>query len=168
MDLSDLKSVEQCIQQLNDEAQVIDVLINNAGIMTFDGTRGQSAQGHEIMWATNHLGHFAFTAGILSLLEKAEQPRIVTVSSMVISVAAHPGLNMTPNYMSDLLRKQTGTSALELIHQQLIEKFKCRLLNSDDSIATIAYQLGFEYPQYFCRIFKKKTSMSPQEFRQSH
>lgn len=77
-------------------------------------------------------------------------------------------MNMSPNYMSDLLRKHTGKSAQELIHQQLIEKAKYRLLNSDDSVATIAYQLGFEYPQYFSRIFKKKTSMTPQEFRKLH
>lgn len=77
-------------------------------------------------------------------------------------------MNMSPNYMSDLLRKQTGKSAQELIHQQLIERAKYRLLNSNDSISTIAYQLGFEYPQYFSRIFKKKTSMTPQEFRNLH
>ena len=77
-------------------------------------------------------------------------------------------MNMSANYMSDLLRKQTGKSAQELIHQQLIEKAKYRLLNSDDSVATIAYQLGFEYPQYFSRIFKKKTSMTPQELRKMH
>lgn len=77
-------------------------------------------------------------------------------------------MNMSPNYMSDLLRKQTGKSAQELIHHQLIEKAKYRLLNSDDSVATIAYGLGFEYPQYFSRIFKKKTNMTPQQFRSIH
>lgn len=77
-------------------------------------------------------------------------------------------MHMSANYMSDLLRKQTGYSAQELIHQYLIEKAKYRLLNSDDSIATIAYQLGFENPQYFSRIFKQKTSLSPQQFRQLH
>lgn len=77
-------------------------------------------------------------------------------------------MNMSANYMSDLLRKETGKSAQELIHQQLIEKAKYLLLNSDDSVATIAYQLGFEYPQYFSRIFKKKTSLTPQEFRKLH
>lgn len=74
-------------------------------------------------------------------------------------------MNMSANYMSDLLKKQTGKSALELIHQQLIEKAKYMLLNSNDSVSTIAYQLGFEYPQYFSRMFKKKTTMTPQEFR---
>jgi len=77
-------------------------------------------------------------------------------------------MNMSPNYMSDFLRKHSGNSAQELIHLQLIEKAKYLLLNSDDSVSTIAYQLGFEYPQYFSRIFKKKTTMTPQEFRKLH
>ena len=74
-------------------------------------------------------------------------------------------MNMSANYMSDMLRKQTGKNAQDLIHQQLIERAKYRLLNSDDSVSSIAYQLGFEYPQYFSRMFKKKTSMTPQEYR---
>lgn len=77
-------------------------------------------------------------------------------------------MNMSASYMSDLLRKQTGKSAQELIHQQLIEKAKYLLLNSNDSVSTIAYQLGFEYPQYFSRIFKKKTALTPAEFRKVH
>ena len=77
-------------------------------------------------------------------------------------------MNMSANYLSDLLRKQTGKNTQELIHQQLIEKAKYRLLNSEDSVSTIAYQLGFEYPQYFSRIFKKKTQMTPQEYRKLH
>ena len=77
-------------------------------------------------------------------------------------------LNMSANYMSDLLRKETGKSAQELIHQQLLEKAKYLLLNTDESVASIAYQLGFEYPQYFSRLFKQKVLVSPQEFRKLH
>lgn len=77
-------------------------------------------------------------------------------------------MKMSPNYMSDFLRKETGKTAQELIHYRLIEKAKYLLLNTDSSVATIAYQLGFEYPQYFSRIFKKKTTVSPQDFRKLH
>ncbi|WP_246160875.1 helix-turn-helix domain-containing protein [Maribacter flavus] len=76
-------------------------------------------------------------------------------------------LNMSPKYLSDLLRKETGQSTQDHIHQYIIEKAKNRLLNSIESASEIAYALGFEYPQYFSRIFKKKTAMSPNEFRQS-
>ena len=76
-------------------------------------------------------------------------------------------MNMSPKYLSDLLRKETGQSTQDHIHQYIIEKAKNRLLNSNESVSEIAYALGFEYPQYFSKIFKKKTTMSPNEFRQS-
>jgi len=76
-------------------------------------------------------------------------------------------MNMSPKYLSDLLRKETGQSTQDHIHQYIIEKAKSRLLNSNESASEIAYGLGFEYPQYFSKIFKKKTTMSPNEYRQS-
>ena len=76
-------------------------------------------------------------------------------------------MNMSPKYLSDLLRKETGQSTQDHIHQYIIEKAKNRLLNSNESASEIAYDLGFEYPQYFSKIFKKKTTMSPNKFRQS-
>ncbi|WP_281614924.1 helix-turn-helix domain-containing protein [Flammeovirga sp. SubArs3] len=75
-------------------------------------------------------------------------------------------MNLSPKYLSDLLKKETGQSTQDHIHHFIIEKAKNRLLNSKDSASEIAYSLGFEYPQYFSKIFKKKTSMSPNEYRQ--
>jgi AraC-like DNA-binding protein len=74
--------------------------------------------------------------------------------------------NLSPNYLSDLLSKETGRSAKEHINDFLIEKAKHLLLSSTDSISGIAYSLGFNYPHYFGRLFKKKTGKTPQEFRQ--
>lgn len=74
-------------------------------------------------------------------------------------------LNLSPNYLSDLLKKETGKTTLEHIHLFLIEKAKNSLLNSNDSISGIAYSLGFEYPQRFSNLFKSKTGMSPTEYR---
>ncbi|WP_235294162.1 helix-turn-helix domain-containing protein [Portibacter lacus] len=76
-------------------------------------------------------------------------------------------MNLSPKYLSDLLRKETGKSTQDHIHKYIIEKAKNRLLNSKESASEIAYSLGFEYPQYFSKIFKKKTTMSPSEFRNS-
>lgn len=76
-------------------------------------------------------------------------------------------MNMSSKYLSDLLRKETGQTTQDHIHQYIIEKAKNQLLNSKKSASEIAYSLGFEYPQYFSKIFKKKTSMSPKEFRHS-
>ena len=74
---------------------------------------------------------------------------------------------MSPRYLSDLLRKETGKSTQEHIHYHIVEMAKIELLNSSKSTSEIAYDLGFEYPQYFSKPFKKNTSFSPREYRQS-
>ncbi|TNF41675.1 MAG: AraC family transcriptional regulator [Cytophagales bacterium] len=74
-------------------------------------------------------------------------------------------LNFSSNYLSDLLKKETGKTAQEHIHLFLIEKAKNTLLNSKLSISEIGYSLGFEYPQHFSNLFKAKTGMSPSEYR---
>lgn len=74
-------------------------------------------------------------------------------------------LNLSPNYLSDLLRKETGRNAQEHIHFFVIEKAKSNLLSCNDSVSQIAYDLGFEYPQHFSKLFKSKTGMSPSEYR---
>jgi len=74
-------------------------------------------------------------------------------------------MNLSPNYLSDLLRRETGKTTLEHIHYFLIERAKNNLLNSSDTISGIAYSLGFEYPQHFSNLFKSKTGFSPKEFR---
>jgi AraC-like DNA-binding protein len=74
-------------------------------------------------------------------------------------------LNLSSNYLSDLLKKETGKTAQEHIHLFVIEKAKNTLLNSDQSISEIGYALGFEYPQHFSNLFKSKTGLSPSAFR---
>jgi AraC family transcriptional regulator, transcriptional activator of pobA len=76
-------------------------------------------------------------------------------------------LNVSPHYLSDMLRTLTGQNAQQHIHQKLIEKAKEVLATSTLSVAQIAFQLGFGHPQSFNKLFKKKTSQSPLEFRQS-
>jgi AraC family transcriptional activator of pobA len=76
-------------------------------------------------------------------------------------------LHVSPHYLSDMLRSLTGQNAQQHIHEKLIDKAKEYLSSSNLSVAEIAYQLGFEYPQSFNKLFKKKTEMSPLEFRQS-
>ncbi len=74
-------------------------------------------------------------------------------------------VNLSPGYLGDLLKKETGLNAQEHIHHYIIEKAKNILVNSSHSISEIAFQLGFEYPQYFSRLFKQKTGTSPLEYR---
>ena len=74
-------------------------------------------------------------------------------------------VNLSPGYLGDLLKKETGLNAQEHIHHYVIAEAKNILLNSNQSISEIAYHLGFEYPQYFSRLFKQKTGTTPIEFR---
>jgi AraC-like DNA-binding protein len=74
-------------------------------------------------------------------------------------------VHLSAGYLSDLLKKETGMSAQDLIHYRLIEEAKTVLLNSNQSVSEIAYSLGFEYPQYFSRLFRQKTGKTPVEFR---
>lgn len=76
-------------------------------------------------------------------------------------------MNLSPNYLSDLLRVHTGQNTQQHIHEKLIEKAKEKLSITNLSVSEIAYTLGFEHAQSFSTLFKKKTDMSPLEFRQS-
>ncbi len=75
-------------------------------------------------------------------------------------------VNLSANYLSDLLKKETGKNAKEHINDFVIEKAKTWLLSSNDSISQIAYGLGFNYPHYFSRLFKARTGISPQKYRE--
>ncbi len=75
-------------------------------------------------------------------------------------------MNLSPNYLSDLLRVHTGQNTQQHIHEKLISKAKEKLSTTELSVSEIAYQLGFEHSQSFSTLFKKKTSKSPLEFRQ--
>ncbi|MCK9280507.1 MAG: AraC family transcriptional regulator [Melioribacteraceae bacterium] len=74
-------------------------------------------------------------------------------------------LNISPKYLSDLLKQETGKTAIELIHLYVISEAKNMLVEENKSIAEIAYQLGFENPPYFTRLFKKEVGMSPKQFK---
>ena len=90
-----------------------------------------------------------------NLLEK----RLPTVGYL----AQH--MNVSSNYLSDLLRELTGKTTLEHIHFFLIDKAKSYLVSTEWSIAEVAYELGFEYPSYFTRLFKDKTRNTPKQYR---
>ncbi len=79
LDLADLDSVARAAEELGGSLERIDVLINNAGVMALPERR--TAQGHEMQFGTNHLGHFALTARLVPLLTAAPEARVVTTSS---------------------------------------------------------------------------------------
>lgn len=74
-------------------------------------------------------------------------------------------LNVSPRYLSDMLRSVTGQNAQQHIHTVLIEKAKEYLTATNLSVAEIAYKLGFEQPQSFNKLFKNKTNKTPVQFK---
>lgn len=76
-------------------------------------------------------------------------------------------LNISPNYLSNVLKVTTGLSTQQHIHEKVVQKAKERLSTTALSVSEIAYGLGFEYTQSFSKLFKSKTGLSPLEFRQS-
>lgn len=74
-------------------------------------------------------------------------------------------VNLSPKYLSDLLKQETGKTALELIHLTVVSKAKNMIVAGNKSISEIAYELGFENPPYFSRLFKKEVGVSPIEFK---
>ncbi|MES2516650.1 MAG: helix-turn-helix transcriptional regulator [Bacteroidota bacterium] len=89
-------------------------------------------------------------------LQKEGLPTVTVMASQ---------LNTSARYLSDLLKQETGKTALDHIHIYLIDEAKNLLLSSDNTIAETAYQLGFENPPYFTRLFKKEVGITPNEYR---
>ncbi|WP_335337963.1 helix-turn-helix domain-containing protein [Pedobacter sp. PACM 27299] len=74
-------------------------------------------------------------------------------------------LNLSPNYFGDLMKKETGKSAQEYIQAKVIDVAKDKIFDREKSISEVAYELGFKYPQHFTRVFKQRTGMSPNDYR---
>jgi AraC-like DNA-binding protein len=74
-------------------------------------------------------------------------------------------LYLSPNYFGDLIKKETGNTALDFIQSRVIEEAKVKMFEANTSLGEIAYQLGFKYQQHFTRLFKQKTGVTPNEYR---
>lgn len=77
-------------------------------------------------------------------------------------------LCISPNYFGDMFKKETGNPPQEYIQEKVIETAKERISGTPDTISQIAYSLGFQYPQHFCRLFKKRVGCTPNEYRTQH
>lgn len=110
--------------------------------------------------------------GILERFERilndyfsSDRPQTVGLPSVAYCAGE---FNLSPNYFGDLIKKETGKSAQELIQLRLIDIAKERIFDSSKSLSEIAYALGFKYPQHFARLFKQHVGMSPQQYRVSN
>ncbi|AKD53707.1 helix-turn-helix domain-containing protein [Spirosoma radiotolerans] len=94
------------------------------------------------------------------LAEQGLQTGLLTVETLAAQV------HVSPRYLSDMLRTLIGQNAQQYIHQKMVEKAKEYLSGTDMTVGEIAYRLGFDYPQSFNKLFKKKTSLTPIKFKQ--
>lgn len=74
-------------------------------------------------------------------------------------------LNLSPNYFGDLIKKETGKTAQDYLQAKVIDVAKQKIFDSDKTVAEIAYELGFKYPQHFSRFFKEQVGQSPNQYR---
>ena len=74
-------------------------------------------------------------------------------------------LNLSANYFGDLIKKESGITAQEYIHQKIVEVAKEKIFDVSKSIAEVSYELGFKYPQHFIRLFNQKVGYTPKEYR---
>ena len=108
--------------------------------------------------------NFQFNQALISYFEsgKFTELGIPTIDWVARKLA------VSSRYLSDALKSATGKTAMEHLHLYLIDEAKNMLLEPGKTVSEVAYQLGFEYPQYFSRLFKKKVGVSPTMFRDNH
>lgn len=75
---------------------------------------------------------------------------------------------LSSNYFGDMIKKETGKTPQERIQEKIIELAKEHIADTDKTVSEIAYTLGFQYPQHLCRLFKKRTGCTPNEYRLQH
>lgn len=111
-----------------------------------------------------HVNHGIIEQFELKLNEYLVSEKLRTFGVPTVAYFAHE-LNLSPNYFGDLIKKETGKSALEFIQLHLIDLAKERIFDTSKSVSEISYELGFKYPQHFTRFFKQKVGVSPNEYR---
>lgn len=110
----------------------------------------------------NHQGILGKFETLLNDYYDTNQPQLHGLPSVAYCASE---LHLSANYFGDLVKKETGKTAQEYIQEKVIDLAKERIFDMDKSIAEVAYQLGFKYPQHFTRLFKQKTGISPTTYR---
>ena len=159
------KSIEQIFVQIEKEyRQPIDNFSRDVVIANIELLLTYSNRYYERQFIVRRTYNDDFLETFKKLLNEYIQHEISETGLPSVKYFADR-LNISSNYLSDLLRQMTGENAQQHIHSKLIEKAKERLSTTALTVNEIAYQLGFEYPQSFSKLFKSKTNLSPVEFR---
>ena len=103
--------------------------------------------------------------GLLKSYYESDLPQ--TVGLPTVSYCGRE-LSLSANYFGDLVKKETGKTALEYIQEKVIDLAKERLFDQSKSVSEIAFEMGYKYPQHFTRLFKQRVGMSPQDYRNAN
>ncbi|GAA4160076.1 helix-turn-helix domain-containing protein [Chryseobacterium ginsenosidimutans] len=155
----------EILHKIDKECQHIDRHTQEIILSQIDLLLNYSKRFYERQFITRKNGNHQLLAKFEQFLndyfnqEQAAKNGLLTVQQIA------EAMNLSPNYLSDLLRIHTGQNTQQHIHEKLISKAKEKLSSTQLSISEIAYTLGFEHAQSFSTLFKKKTNMAPLEFR---
>lgn len=136
-------------------------------ISLIESLLGYSERFYQRQFITRTIPHHGIVNQLDALLEKAFSREVLEEKGVPTVKDISGQLNISPNYLSGLLKTLTGNSTQQHIQEKIIEKAKEKLIMTDLSVNEIAFELGFEYPQSFSKLFKTKTNISPLEFRRS-
>lgn len=145
----------------------IDKFSQNIIISFVEALLAYSERFYQRQFITRKIIHHDIVSQLDALLEKAFSPEILESRGIPTVKDISSQLHLSPNYLSSLLKTLTGNSTQQHLQDKIIEKAKEKLMMTDLSINEIAFELGFEYPQSFSKLFKTKTTISPLEFRRS-
>lgn len=122
---------------------------------------------YQRQFITRKISNHSILERLENLLDNYFENNTLTTDGIPTVQFIAASLNVSPGYLSGLLKVLTGQSTQNYIHNKLIENAKEKLSTTNLSVSEIAYELGFEHPQSFSRLFKIKTALSPLEFRAS-
>lgn len=160
------QTLYDCVQKLSAELQGnMDVHSQSIMISTIELLLNFCSRFYGRQFITRKNSNHAVVTQITHLLEGYFKANAIADKGLPTVKYLSEQVHLSPGYLSDLLKKETGKNAQDHIHFYLIEEAKNILLNTDKSVGEIAYALGFEYPQYFNKLFKQKTGKTPVEFR---
>lgn len=160
------KNIVEIFEKIDAECQYIDKHTQDIILSQIDLLLNYSNRFYERQFFTRKAVNHDMLTRMEALLNEHFDEKNLENKLPTVELLAER-LHLSPHYLSDLLRSLTGKSAQQHIQEKLIEKAKEYLSVTNLSVAEIAYQLGFEYPQSFNKLFKKKMNVSPLEFRQT-
>lgn len=162
------KTVNLIIDSIRQEYQVnIDKFSQNIIVSHIETLLSYSERFYERQFITRKITNHQMLSRLENLLNEHFSSDALVIKGLPSVQLIAQELNVSPNYLSRLLRTLAGQSTQQFIHDKVIEKAKEMLSTTSLSISEIAYGLGFEHPQSFTKMFKSKTTLSPTQFRAS-